>query len=804
MKNKKDAGAIAMLGEQNENVHEVVALIQRFFAMLNQEISVDDVHELVNHFKALGRLPKEYSALANSIRTKLNKVLAIAAQNKFYRINLEVADQKFFTKVADTIAQSSYFDTENFNQTTQCYALNYPVSKLHTDTKRFQNRKDAFSEVSARQVAENFDVNKFDPIVVWQDATGVPAKAKKVFILSGHSRYEGLKRRKAKTVPVRFFEGTEAEAIQFAKVEANRSAEKESLSEDLNAFRLLRDGDKAQNIVAVSREQIKEKFGSRAPSLELFTYLNQSGLFLQALSNDNISEFPHLERNARWVGQLRREYPKISNLMEDNAFNFFYADKQGKNVKIAKDDFTKLVADRLNTMKPEEKLLFTQDGETITEARRLIEDKLKGEGFKRLKEINEILKFLSDRLTTTDRKIKVWTGEEDRYIREELSEKLREEKKRIERDLNYLSEQETLFGLAGCIPCALTARRVGAAAVRRIAKSELSKRAKQAAITAAKEVAKEAAEKIMDVAKGQVKKQGRKGKAKLKKKMGLGAAPRTARQSKGLNGVLPPVAELPVRRAAVLTARPTGVPATDVPPVSVPPGAASTPGGRAVDRAVMPHPVPGADALFQTIGTRREDLDEQPMFTLPGNVGRFLGRIEQKNYAVVIRGEKGAGKSTLQFRIMDSLAEWGLDVAYITLEMSPESNLMAEMTAKYIREENKHKIKATDQVKTVSEVDAIAKHFGAVVLDSWSKLQGLSQQDFEDLFKANPTTLFFIIFQSTTAGTARGGSMSEYDGSAVIQVNKSENGGIAEMEKNRYSDGKDYRYNVHTDQIYFS
>ena len=52
--------------------------------------------------------------------------------------------------------------------------------------------------------------------------------------------------------------------------------------------------------------------------------------------------------------------------------------------------------------------------------------------------------------------------------------------------------------------------------------------------------------------------------------------------------------------------------------------------------------------------------------------------------------------------------------------------------------------------------------------------------------------MFIVIFQSTTNGTARGGSMPEYDADIVIQV---ANGGRAYCEKNRYN-GENLTYLV--------
>lgn len=639
------------------------------------------------------------------------------------------------TREALAALLSNYaFDTVKYNEENDCFAVNFPISSIHTDTARFQNRKDAFSEISAQAVADNFDANKFDPIVVWIDP-----KDAKTYVISGHSRLEGMKRRKAKAIPVRYFSGTEKQAIQFSKVEANRSQNVENLVEDIQAYKLLRDGDKSKGIEPKTKKEIRQVFNSKTASLEQYSFLNPKGLFMQALSQENQTEFPYLERTARWVGELRNKYSdRITNLMEDNCFNFFYADKQGKNAKLAKDQFIDLVEKRLDTMTSKERLLFTQDGQTVSKAKQMLEDKLKGEGYKRLKEINELKRFISDRLKTTDRKLKVWTEAEEDYLRNTLSKKLDEEKKRIERDLDYLDDQQSLFGLAGC-DCQVSKKRRGRP-------------------------------------RGSKDKQPRRRKPRRRQKnVGLHGI-------KDLNDMVPESKPKPA--ISEQSAENEPIRASEVP---------------ASKEDQKPNLLNDIAHLFQS---GKHD-QERPTFTLPGNVGKFLGRIEQYEYALALRGDKGAGKSTLAYRLMNSAAQWGMQIAFMSLEMSPRSAVFQQMLDKFIEPENQAKIKATDEVDTLEKLEKVAAsgHFDMIVIDSWTKLREIRPQHFDHLRKKFPDIIWIVIFQSTTGGTARSGYMAEYDAQAVVQVNAQPVRGTAIMEKNRYSDGIDYTYNVFTDQI---
>jgi hypothetical protein len=317
------------------------------------------------------------------------------------------------------------------------------ITKIHTDTKRFQNRQDAFSEASAQSVAENYDPNKFDPIVVWQDP-----KLKKIFVLSGHSRYEGMKRRKAKTISVRYFKGSEVEAIRFAKVEANRAATQETLIEDLAAYKLMRDGDEKRNIKKLNKTELQKIFKGKVQKLDAYSHLNPRGLFVNALSQATTSNYPYLERNAQWIGQLRKEHPVISTTGEDNIFHFFYSDKTGKHLKLTKDEFFKTAKRKIHQLGKGEGVLFPECG---TDGCKSFVDKeldpSKGDAYKRLREIGDTLSSIEEKLKSKDPKVRVSTQGERDYLVKELGPRLVSEKEKILRDLNLMDRsQANLFG----------------------------------------------------------------------------------------------------------------------------------------------------------------------------------------------------------------------------------------------------------------------------------------------------------------------------------------------------------------------
>jgi|GEM_PF-3041263 len=180
---------------------------------------------------------------------------------------------------------------------------------------------------------------------------------------------------------------------------------------------------------------------------------------------------------------------------------------------------------------------------------------------------------------------------------------------------------------------------------------------------------------------------------------------------------------------------------------------------------------------------------------LKGQLGQFLGGYERKQFAIVLRGEKGAGKTRLLCQMINLFAQDKLNGLFLSLEVSPESELFGNYISYISKKAKKHV--AVSNANTVEELEEYAKKYDFIAVDSWGKLKNIGQEDFIRLIEKYPNVLWLCIFQSTTNGTARGGIMSEYDSSIVIQVAK---GGNAQCEKNRYN-SCDIVYNVFDKKI---
>lgn len=178
-------------------------------------------------------------------------------------------------------------------------------------------------------------------------------------------------------------------------------------------------------------------------------------------------------------------------------------------------------------------------------------------------------------------------------------------------------------------------------------------------------------------------------------------------------------------------------------------------------------------------------------FQIPGDVGRFLGKMERNELAILLRGDKGAGKSRFTYQMMNAFGAAGFTVANFSLEMSKSTDLVKRMRNEYISPDVVDRIQMADELPNgIKDIYDAAKQFDIVVIDSWTKVPGVERdtEALDKLRKANPKTIFIIIIQSNSKGTAKGGPGSEYDAGIVIQINKEDDGrGLAVCEKNRYS-----------------
>jgi len=203
-------------------------------------------------------------------------------------------------------------------------------SQITTSPDDFQGREDKFAkETVAKIVNEGFDKSQ-DPIIVWYDE-----KKKKYIVISGHSRFEASEilynngDKDLQKMNVKIFLGDFDDAVEYAVIESNRSGTAESLTSDIRAYKLAK--SKGYN-----SEKLKGLFKpeSKLMLLKELAYLNENGKFLEHLGTPSEKSFPYLERNAKWIGNLRRMHgASLTDLHEKEMFDYFYTSKKGLDVK---------------------------------------------------------------------------------------------------------------------------------------------------------------------------------------------------------------------------------------------------------------------------------------------------------------------------------------------------------------------------------------------------------------------------------------------------------------------------------------
>lgn len=217
-----------------------------------------------------------------------------------------------------------------------------------------------------------------------------------------------------------------------------------------------------------------------------------------------------------------------------------------------------------------------------------------------------------------------------------------------------------------------------------------------------------------------------------------------------------------------------------------------------------PKPMNGpaiSDKLFRNIDKIDSNLKET--FRLMGDLGIFLGDLEEYKLAISIEGDQGAGKTQLAFQIADALMSIGYPVGLFELEIGAESNIIKRMREQYIKTENRHLFsisgEAPDGIKTVRDY---ANKFKVIIIDSWGKL-GVHSSEFDKLRKDFENTIFIVLFQRNSSGIIYGGTKPLYDAGINIEVVKEDDtfvNNYAVATKNRYG-MTGLRFNISRMQI---
>ncbi len=183
---------------------------------------------------------------------------------------------------------------------------------------------------------------------------------------------------------------------------------------------------------------------------------------------------------------------------------------------------------------------------------------------------------------------------------------------------------------------------------------------------------------------------------------------------------------------------------------------------------------------------------------LTGDIGKFLGDIERVKCAITLHGDAGSGKSQLVFDMANAFASANLDVAFFSLEMGKDNRTILYYRDKYLTPENQGKILIADTAPNgLDTVKQAAGIYDVIIIDSFGKVTP-DNSELDKLRNAYPTTIFVIIFQSTTDGQIRGGSKAIFDAPVNIEtvcVDDTFVNNYAICTKNRYGQ-TGFKYNI--------
>ena len=122
---------------------------------------------------------------------------------------------------------------------------------------------------------------------------------------------------------------------------------------------------------------------------------------------------------------------------------------------------------------------------------------------------------------------------------------------------------------------------------------------------------------------------------------------------------------------------------------------------------------------FSTINT----ITKAKTYKLKGDLGEFLGEFDRNSYSIVLRGEKGAGKSRLLYQLINGFASKIYNCAFLSLEMSANSSVSQKYKDLYIEPSNLQRIDVSESPLNFDQLNEVCKSYDVVAIDSWTKLK---------------------------------------------------------------------------------
>lgn len=200
-----------------------------------------------------------------------------------------------------------------------------PLKDIFIARHLFQNRDTEYSEDSVKKIIQavksgTFHIEVFDPILLWKDNG-------KLFILSGHSRYEAFTRlaneglKQFSSIPSRIIDVDRETAINIAR-DSNNLGTNETDSERAKRYRELLAGGMPLKDVLVKARQLE---GSNANRVVAYAFLNPSGKtfdFIKAMERGEIESAGNMKNIAYWIADARMKFNSLTNSHENELLDW--------------------------------------------------------------------------------------------------------------------------------------------------------------------------------------------------------------------------------------------------------------------------------------------------------------------------------------------------------------------------------------------------------------------------------------------------------------------------------------------------
>ena len=204
----------------------------------------------------------------------------------------------------------------NTNEGTSKNFVDKPIREIKLDEKRFQNREKLDQE-QVERIKKNWNKNELDPVVLWLD----PGDGE-TYLIAGFHREHVARLLGEQTIISRYFEGTEAEAIKYAKEKSNANRTMEQPYDRAKIYRKMRED-------GVSGKEIRKALeveGKNRVYVENLGFLNPTGrvmTMLKSLGAAGDKQTVRItEQVADWIGDTRRFFPELTDSHETELYDW--------------------------------------------------------------------------------------------------------------------------------------------------------------------------------------------------------------------------------------------------------------------------------------------------------------------------------------------------------------------------------------------------------------------------------------------------------------------------------------------------